>query len=171
MTGRFIDHDDKVPGPVLSAAFEWTSKKYQSMFKEVYSECTCWYCEAVRESHTTTVSRILQPSMHKSIDTHLSIIDSTAMENKKPMPHLSTHNVIDCPEDSKIAVAGRLHERKLNTMYERARQRAAKKGRELPEKRHEHPATAVVESVRPAHGPPQQPYYLPYAADTSITSE
>lgn len=41
-TGSFIDHDDKIEETVLSAAFEWTSKTYQKMYGELYSECTCW---------------------------------------------------------------------------------------------------------------------------------
>lgn len=43
--GRFIDHDDKIAENTLSEQFEWTSKVYQEMYGEVYSECTCWYCE------------------------------------------------------------------------------------------------------------------------------
>lgn len=41
----FIDHDDKIAEIKLNQAFEWTSKMYQEEFNEVYSECTCWYCE------------------------------------------------------------------------------------------------------------------------------
>jgi hypothetical protein len=46
MTNKFIDHDDKINEAKLSDAFEWTSKKYQELYGEVYSECTCWYCES-----------------------------------------------------------------------------------------------------------------------------
>jgi hypothetical protein len=42
---KFIDHDDKMDENALSSSFEWTSKTYEKMFQEVYSECTCWYCE------------------------------------------------------------------------------------------------------------------------------
>lgn len=42
---KFIDHDDKMDEDVLSSSFEWTSKTYQKLYREVYSECTCWYCE------------------------------------------------------------------------------------------------------------------------------
>lgn len=42
---KFIDHDDKMEEDALSTAFEWTSKTYERLYKEVYSECTCWYCE------------------------------------------------------------------------------------------------------------------------------
>jgi hypothetical protein len=45
LTGKFIDHDDKIDENALSEAFEWTTKTYQSLYNEVYSECTCWYCE------------------------------------------------------------------------------------------------------------------------------
>ena len=38
-TSQFIDHDDKIEENKLSDAFEWTSKTYQKMFNEVYSEC------------------------------------------------------------------------------------------------------------------------------------
>lgn len=42
---RFIDHNDKVDEDSLSTRFEWTCKTYEKLFQEVYSECTCWYCE------------------------------------------------------------------------------------------------------------------------------
>lgn len=41
----FIDHDDKVESSTLNTQFEWTCKTYQSLYGEVYSQCTCWYCE------------------------------------------------------------------------------------------------------------------------------
>ena len=47
---KFIDHDDKMDEDELSTSFEWTSKTYQELFKEVYSECTCWYCEGILPS-------------------------------------------------------------------------------------------------------------------------
>lgn len=46
--GRLVDHDDKVPEDKLSDDFAWTAAKYEAQFGEPYSECTCWYCEAVR---------------------------------------------------------------------------------------------------------------------------
>ena len=44
---KFIDHDDKMAEDQLNEGFEWTSKTYQKLFQDVYSECTCWYCEGV----------------------------------------------------------------------------------------------------------------------------
>lgn len=43
--GKFIDHDDKIDENKLGQSFEWTTKTYQTIFNEIYSECTCWYCE------------------------------------------------------------------------------------------------------------------------------
>jgi Glycine-rich domain-containing protein-like len=43
---KFVNHDDKLEEDKLATGFEWTSKMYQKMFHEVYSECTCWYCES-----------------------------------------------------------------------------------------------------------------------------
>ena len=54
---KFVDHDDKIEEEKLDDGFQKTSKKYQEMFNEVYSECTCWYCEAVRSSHINPVGR------------------------------------------------------------------------------------------------------------------
>lgn len=42
---KFIDHDDKIDEDKLGEAFEFTTKAYQRRYDEIYSECTCWYCE------------------------------------------------------------------------------------------------------------------------------
>lgn len=47
ITRRFVDHDDKIDETVLSKQFEWTSKLWQEKYGEVYTECTCWYCEGM----------------------------------------------------------------------------------------------------------------------------
>jgi hypothetical protein len=64
-TQKFIDHDDKINEDKLAASFEWTSKTYQEYFGEVYSECTCWYCESVRASHVNSVGRVLGVSKNE----------------------------------------------------------------------------------------------------------
>lgn len=63
-TSKFIDHDDKVSEEKLNAAFEWTSKTYQERYNDVYSECTCWYCESIRASHVSSVGKLLGISMN-----------------------------------------------------------------------------------------------------------
>lgn len=59
VAARYIRHDDKIEEGKLSEAFEWTSKEYQETYGEVYSECTCWYCESVRTSHVSSVGKVL----------------------------------------------------------------------------------------------------------------
>ncbi|KAL8681342.1 MAG: hypothetical protein Q9186_002551 [Xanthomendoza sp. 1 TL-2023] len=130
MTDRFIDHDDKIPAPTLSSAFEWTSKTYQTMFHEVYSECTCWYCEAVRECHSSVASRhVFHRSTYKGIEDSLSVLDQSSAENTRPMPHISAHNAVDCPTDPKVALAAHNKKQALDMMFEKALKRAEKKGR------------------------------------------
>ena len=53
---KFVDHNDKVDEDVLSESFTWTSKTYEKLFREVYSECTCWYCEGKRVLFSYIVS-------------------------------------------------------------------------------------------------------------------
>lgn len=47
-TKYFVDHNDKVDEDKLGVSFQWTSKVYMEKYGEVYSECTCWYCESIR---------------------------------------------------------------------------------------------------------------------------
>lgn len=63
MANKFIDHDDKVEDLKLHNAFTWTTQEYQRLYGEVYSECTCWYCETIRSSQTSTVGRLFGASM------------------------------------------------------------------------------------------------------------
>ncbi|GKZ34995.1 hypothetical protein AbraIFM66950_005434 [Aspergillus brasiliensis] len=46
---RFIDHNDKVDELELTIGFEWTCKAYrEATCGGIYSECVCWFCEAIR---------------------------------------------------------------------------------------------------------------------------
>lgn len=51
---KFIDHDDRIDEGKLSDGFEWTSKQYEKNYGEVYSECTCWYCEGKSKSQLSS---------------------------------------------------------------------------------------------------------------------
>ncbi|KAL8713175.1 MAG: hypothetical protein Q9220_002696 [cf. Caloplaca sp. 1 TL-2023] len=126
---RFIDHDDKIPSITLSAAFEWTSKVYQTMYQEAYSECTCWYCAAIRESHTSAATRhIFSRSTQKKIEAKLS---NTNDGDLKSPPHISAHSAID-PKDFGLSMLVSMKNAKLDRMYEKARKRAEKKGQHPP---------------------------------------
>ncbi|GAQ39428.1 hypothetical protein AKAW_03305 [Aspergillus niger] len=46
---QFIDHNDKVDELKLTNGFEWTCKTYREVTDGgIYSECVCWFCEAIR---------------------------------------------------------------------------------------------------------------------------
>lgn len=47
LTGKFIDHDDKIGKPVLDDGMQRTSDLYQVRFGSKYQECNCWDCETL----------------------------------------------------------------------------------------------------------------------------
>ncbi|KAL7948262.1 hypothetical protein V8C42DRAFT_351505 [Trichoderma barbatum] len=137
-TEKFIDHDDKVGENELSDAFEWTTKTYQELFKEVYSECTCWYCETIRDSQGSKIGKMfsvstsqkLADSFHDSGTAKLCPPDNSA--------HISAHNsvkTLETPERAQFTAYFRARQsRRLDEAYQKAAKRAEKKGRTLPPK-------------------------------------
>lgn len=140
-TAKFIDHDDKIDEDKLSSSFEWTSKTYQEKYGEVYSECTCWYCETVRTSHVSPVGKVfgvskaekLAESFHSSGAAELCPPDNSA--------HISSHNAVRSVQDPGILQTGRrrvqaqmaaMHRQRLDDAYAKAQKRAEKKGRKIP---------------------------------------
>ncbi len=127
-TEILIDHDDKVDENKLSDAFEWTSKTYEKLFHEVYSECTCWYCEAVRESHTSTISRLFSSAEPG----HLAQLHaSTSSSDPNKTPHISAHSSVKATSlvTEKLAAVKKA---KLEASYQKACRHATKQGREPP---------------------------------------
>ncbi|KAI1338720.1 hypothetical protein F5Y15DRAFT_424264 [Xylariaceae sp. FL0016] len=136
-TRKFIDHDDKVDEDKLSGAFEWTSKTYQEMYGEVYSECTCWYCETVRVGHVSSAAKVLGLSKNEKVSD--AFYDSGRAKLCPPdnSAHISAHNSIQLvhPDPQRQRVHDRLHRihiTRLDDTYAKAQKRAKKKGRELP---------------------------------------
>lgn len=76
---KFIDHDDKMAEDQLNEGFEWTSKTYQKLFQDVYSECTCWYCEGM--PHT------LSPTFHTLTDRNSNPLQAH-LQLRPPLRHL-----------------------------------------------------------------------------------
>ncbi|KAI8954979.1 hypothetical protein F4801DRAFT_587161 [Xylaria longipes] len=140
-TGRFIDHDDKIDENKLSTSFEWTSKVYQELYGEVYSECTCWYCESIRTSHVSSIANRL-PIFKSEKDKAPDIFYESGRAALCPpdnSAHISAHNSVRVTgTDSKRArIRQQLqlrHQKRLEDNYEKARKRAKRKGRELPPK-------------------------------------
>ncbi|KAK2756990.1 hypothetical protein FQN54_004958 [Arachnomyces sp. PD_36] len=125
--GKFIDHDDKIDEVKLSDAFEWTSKTYQKLTDgQLYSECTCWYCEAVRESHnsglfsssSTARARSNAERLHDERGQSSSTMDATA--------HISAHNAVRA-EGRTTALSSDIKNARLRSNYERAVRRHQKR--------------------------------------------
>ncbi|KKY26810.1 hypothetical protein UCDDS831_g01089 [Diplodia seriata] len=126
--GVFIDHDDKVEEAKLDESFEWTSKTYQRLFGEPYSECTCWYCEAIRESHTTPLSRLFRTTNH-SASASLHEADADHPSDPHSGPHISSHNSVRTNNSYAWSASRRSH---LEKAFAAAVRRAKKEGREPP---------------------------------------
>ncbi|KAJ3561231.1 hypothetical protein NPX13_g9029 [Xylaria arbuscula] len=121
-TARFIDHDDKIEEDKLSTAFEWTSKTYQELYGEVYSESSKL---PILQSEKDKAPG----KFYKSGRAALCPPDNSA--------HISAHNAVRVEEHDKVRakISQRLHlahQKRLDENYEKARKRAKKQGRELP---------------------------------------
>ncbi|KAM3499984.1 hypothetical protein MY10362_006810 [Beauveria mimosiformis] len=122
---KFIDHDDKIDQGKLGEAFAFTTKKYQEFFGQVYSECTCWYCES---SLLKTKDHKVSEDFHTSGAAKLCPPDNSA--------HISAHNAVRFAEIASTTEQARRarHAQKVEDEYQKARKRADKRGRELPPK-------------------------------------
>ncbi|KAL6714165.1 hypothetical protein ACLMJK_008659 [Lecanora helva] len=158
MTHKFIDHDDKIEETKLSTAFEWTSKTYQKMFNELYSECTCWYCESIRESHTSSLKRVF--GKNDTIESQLDAMHSAGDPHSGP--HISAHNAIKPATDENRKLREKIMQTKLERDYRKAVSRARRKGREPPARNEYMYAYAYGYPV-------YMPYYAPYMGDPCTT--
>ncbi|ORY57814.1 uncharacterized protein BCR38DRAFT_354067 [Pseudomassariella vexata] len=139
-TQVFTDHDDKISEDKLSAAFEWTSRTYQADFGEVYSECTCWYCESIRSSHISSMGKLLGVSKNEKIAENFYTSGQANMCPPDKSAHISAHNAVkmdtDVSRDSIQAATYRsvhlAQVARIDENYKKAKRRAAKKGRTIP---------------------------------------
>ncbi|KAJ5908639.1 hypothetical protein N7495_001321 [Penicillium taxi] len=159
---QFVNHDDKIDENRLSEAFEWTSKMYRRATNGgIYSECTCWYCEAVRVPDlygrifsigSSTVARNSAESLHTRQD-----ISSDPDKN----PHISAHNAVrptfGVSEGDK---AGLLQRLRLQKNYEKLLRRSEKQGVRRKDTREKTDQHGVVLPY----------YYAPYMCDPGIHS-
>ncbi|KPM44192.1 hypothetical protein AK830_g2331 [Neonectria ditissima] len=141
VANKFIRHDDKIEEGNLKEGFEWTSKTYQESFGEVYSECTCWYCESVRTSHISSIGKILGLSSNEKVEEKFHSSGAASLCPPDNSAHISSHNAVKLSDDATIQIPGRksvqrqmqdAHQRRLEENYQKARKRAEKKGRKLP---------------------------------------
>ncbi|KAL8408363.1 hypothetical protein RB594_006972 [Gaeumannomyces avenae] len=136
-TKKFVDHDDKIDESKLSTAFSWTSSIYQWKYNEVYSECTCWYCESVRTSHVSGVGKLLGISKNDQISEKFHTSGRAKLCPPDNSAHISAHNAVrTVAADERgrrlLEHARARHDRMLETSYAKAKKRAEQKGRKLP---------------------------------------
>ncbi|KAK1973966.1 hypothetical protein LZ30DRAFT_741943 [Colletotrichum cereale] len=135
---RFIDHNDKVDEDQLSNSFEWTGKIYLEKFGEVYSECTCWYCEVLRVNSVMNSTSVFgKTKEQKTIDSFNSSPAAAACDPSSSA-HVSAHNACHADASSPLNKARSFQRAvwasRLDDGYERAAKRAAKRGKKLPPK-------------------------------------
>lgn len=163
MKDEFIDHDDKIEEGKLSDAFEWTSKRYQKLTDgDIYSECTCWYCEAIRESHNG--KSLFSSSNTGSAKSKASRLHEAQHVSGDPEnnPHISAHNAVKANSISGDRIRAAQRTKLLND-YQRASKRAKKQGREPPSR--------TDYTYGYVWGYPMfVPVYMPYAGDPGITT-
>ncbi|MCJ1445055.1 MAG: hypothetical protein MMC23_005560 [Stictis urceolatum] len=155
-TGKFIDHDDKIEENKLSASFEWTSKTYEKMYGELYSECTCWYCESIRESHTSSISRVFKSSK-SDIAQELQRLHANGPSDPHKSAHISAHNSIPGENVRDYKTRSYVKEKQIERGYEKACRRAKKEGREPPKRDDDYYLWAWGY-------PMYMPFYAPYMA-------
>ncbi|KAK9326097.1 hypothetical protein V1517DRAFT_103502 [Lipomyces orientalis] len=166
-TNIFIDHDDKIEENKLSDAFKWTSRMYQKLTGgEIYSECTCWYCEAIRESHTSTTGRLFSSS-DRNAQTALNRLhdntDVSADPNKTP--HISAHNAVKT-DSAATRTAAAVKAAQLEASYQKACRRAKKRGRDPPTRDDDYMFSYYAWGY-PLYYPGL--FYAPYMAPVAIT--
>ncbi|EGX94974.1 hypothetical protein CCM_03246 [Cordyceps militaris CM01] len=133
--GKFIDHDDKIDESKLGEAFIFTTKTYQDMYGEVYSECTCWYCETVRSSFVSSMSATFRTKEYKLLQSFCTP-EAAKLYPPDNSAHVSAHNAVSFASIASATERARQarHAQKIEEEYKKAQERAAKKGRQLPPK-------------------------------------
>ncbi|GKZ25877.1 hypothetical protein AbraIFM66951_001470 [Aspergillus brasiliensis] len=93
---RFIDHNDKVDELELTIGFEWTCKAYrEATCGGIYSECICWFCEAIRYpdiyGHFRSSIRWISNARKAVDDLHRQ---QDPVSKPDSGPHISLHSAV-----------------------------------------------------------------------------
>jgi len=123
LTGQLINHDDKVDEGRLSDAFERTVKEYQELTGgDLYSACTCWYCEATRAAGKHQL-KILGTSTPSTVRKNVKKLHE--LPEVKPV-HISTHNSIVPVGANETGL--KMREARLRAKFDKANRRLRKRG-------------------------------------------
>ena len=184
----FIDHDDKVAEVKLSDGFEWTSKMYRKLTDGgIYSECTCWYCEATRGSDLQRRSSIILPTSSgtKARSAAAKLHDNPDISSDPDKnPHISAHSAVKTKSDVPAAKvsgmdANEVKFLKLRSEYERTRRRADKRSSRDGIRRSDDGTDAKNGGNANAYAayplvwgvPVYVPFYAPYSGDPGVHSD
>ncbi|KAJ5389971.1 uncharacterized protein N7496_001039 [Penicillium cataractarum] len=171
----FFDHDDKVDENKLSESFEWTSKMYRRATDgAIYSECTCWYCEATRapDLYDRLFNMGSASRARDNADTLHDRADISSDPDKNP--HISAHNAVRPSSlaslDPRVSQLQRI---RLHQNYEKAVRRAEKRGRVRSDAQRSKDGGYEPYYYAPyVWGYPiVVPYYGPYMCDPGISSD
>ena len=166
---RFINHDDKVPETKLSLSFEWTSKQYQKVTDgQIYSECTCWYCEAVREQHNHGMlfpsSQIQQARENAARLRNASSIEDGDRDADGNGPHISSHNALRIKLNKAALKAAEKNVDNLHSAYKKAQRRMAKQNETRSNVERPSSSSSTANKIN------STPLVLPYEIDPCIYS-
>lgn len=125
-TRQFVDHDDKVAETALNDAFAWTSKTYEKKYGDKYSECTCWYCEAIRGQNILLASKMFSSKGKEKVH--------NVEQDPKKSVHISAHNAVNPTDDPKYTAEAQAQADKLEAAYQKACEKARKKGGKVPQR-------------------------------------
>ncbi|KAL2843479.1 hypothetical protein BJY01DRAFT_264211 [Aspergillus pseudoustus] len=186
----FIDHDDKVSETKLSDGFEWTTKMYRKLTDGgIYSECTCWYCEATRGSDLNGKLTIFSTSGSKARNAAANLHDNPGISSHPDKnPHISAHSAVKTKPTAAPGASGidpcHIKFLKLRSEYEKSRRRAGKRASRdgkaplgtIGEKRHSKDGEDADKRDRDLYTtyplmwgyPVYVPYYAPYTCDPSV---
>ncbi|RDW57913.1 uncharacterized protein DSM5745_11293 [Aspergillus mulundensis] len=173
----FIDHDDKVSETKLSDGFEWTAKMYRKLTDGgIYSECTCWYCEATRGADIYSRMHFPASSGAKARSAAVNLHDNPEISSDpEKNPHISAHSAVKTKNIMAAVDPNLMKFLKLRSDYERSCRRADKRnGKSLPDKDTKAKRSSKYDTDAYAAYPLMWgypvyvPYYAPYAGDPGV---
>jgi len=167
-----INHDDRVEEGSLSDGYEWTSKKFHELTGgQLYTACTCWYCEATRKASTSSISAsLLKSSTSSKVFKNEEKLFLNHSDEANKMVHISAHNSISPVDREKKKFGAEMQHRKLIINFEKAVRRLRKRGIELDQPRPKKDAKDNKDQFL-AWGilPKYEKFFAPYAIDFNIS--
>lgn len=165
-TKKFLNHDDKISSSSLHVSFTFTAQAYEKKYAQPYSECSCWYCECVREPLR---SNFLSKLSSRNSPLSITSLEAKGFTNDTALgPHVSAHNAY-AVSDSKTAAQRRRELEALDVQYAKVCKRYKKQKRSEPPKRdpNSNPQDAYAYGSY-GYPVPQPTYaYIPYEADST----